>query len=154
MIGFNPTPKVLSLKLERVVDAIERGFPCCRGRVSRMTWRRHERFLLPTHLVRDQCQRVTNSSAPLSCKRQDSPSFPSPAAQTKVEVDSDTRGFVPATATVARRGCLAFFPCFVPSHWLYPRTGALRQLGDNITFYGAMMLLCLRMVWLYFLVCQ
>jgi len=31
---------------------------------------RHERLRLPAHLVSDQCQRVTNSSAPLSCRLQ------------------------------------------------------------------------------------
>ena len=31
---------------------------------------RHERFWLPAHLANDQCQRVTNSSAPLSCRLQ------------------------------------------------------------------------------------
>ncbi len=31
---------------------------------------RHERLRLLTHLVTDQCQRVTNSSAPLSCRLQ------------------------------------------------------------------------------------
>ena len=31
---------------------------------------RHERFWLPTHLANGQCQRITNSSAPLSCRLQ------------------------------------------------------------------------------------
>jgi hypothetical protein len=31
---------------------------------------RHERLRLPTHLVNSQCQRATNSSAPLSCRLQ------------------------------------------------------------------------------------
>ena len=31
---------------------------------------RHERFRLPAHLVNSQCQKVTNSSAPLSCRLQ------------------------------------------------------------------------------------
>ena len=37
---------------------------------------RHERFRLPAHLVSDQCQKVTNSSAPLpsACRRKAVPS--------------------------------------------------------------------------------
>jgi hypothetical protein len=31
---------------------------------------RHERFRLPAHLAKSQCQKVTNSSAPLSCRLQ------------------------------------------------------------------------------------
>jgi hypothetical protein len=31
---------------------------------------RHERSRLPAHLAKSQCQRVTNSSAPLSCRLQ------------------------------------------------------------------------------------
>ena len=56
---------------------------------------RHERFRLPAHLANDQCQRVTNSPAPLpsACRPAGSPIFPCPYSQTRLEGNSDTRGY-------------------------------------------------------------
>jgi hypothetical protein len=47
---------------------------------------RHERLWLPAHLVIDQCQKATSSSAPLSCRLQAAgqPHLPSPSVPDKV----------------------------------------------------------------------